>query len=154
MSMYSQMWNNLMQQGLAGAGGGTGATGAGAGDMTQQNLAALIASQQQPSNLGLPTALPMSGGQTDYRAMLAQLQQGQAQGQMPAYPGMEGMRFAPGAGMLPNPPPAALPEQSQLKQPWTPPPVTGSPSPNLGLGGGGGGSPYDQQFNYAQIALR
>lgn len=152
MSMYADLFSQLAQRGLA---SGSAPQSGGAGDMTQQNLAALIASQQQPSNLGLPTALPMSGGQTDYRAMLAQLQQGQAQGQMPAYPGMEGMRFAPGAGMLPNPPPATLPQAPQQQQPtWTPQPVAGGATQNLGLGGGPSGSPYDQPYNYAQIALR
>jgi hypothetical protein len=71
-------------------------------DMTQQNLAALYASQMRPSNIGPPAQLPQTTqGGTDYLQLLAMLQQGQGQGRLPGFNFLQGQRYAPGAGVLP-----------------------------------------------------
>lgn len=111
---------------------------ANARDMTQDNLAAAVASMQRAQNIGLPQALPQTqGGGTDYRAMLQALQGTQLGGQVPGYPGMSGMRFDPGAGFLPHVAAPQMPSMQAQPAPTLPPMHHGAqrPTSNLGLGG-------------------
>lgn len=108
-------------------------------DMTQENLAAAVDAMQRQRNIGQQQPLPQAGGGTDYAAMLQALQGAQGGGMAPGYPGLQGMRFDPGAGFLPNVAPPQM-QQPQQALPALPPMTHGAPppiqSPNLGLGGG------------------
>lgn len=106
-------------------------------DMTQDNLAAAVASMQRAQNIGFPEALPQGHGGTDYQTMLQALQGAQAGGPVPGYPGMSGMRLAPGAGFLPHVVPPQAPQVQAPEVPALPPMHHGAigPNPNLGLGG-------------------
>lgn len=74
-------------------------------DMTQSNLSALFAAQNKPRNIDAFTSVPVTQmGTPDYRAMLQMLERGIALGRLPGFSFLSGMRYAPGAGVLPMAP--------------------------------------------------
>jgi|GEM_PF-5948413 len=74
-----------------------------ASDMTQSNLSALYAAQNKPRNIDAFTSVPVTQmGTPDYRAMLQMLERGIALGRLPGFSFLSGMRYAPGAGVLPQ----------------------------------------------------